>query len=84
MKYILQTDLVRIIDDKTQYAVHIRLSKGGWIEHEPFERKQSGLVAALLLAADVNAGKFFPRRVINEKSEPLMIEKEVLAIEAKK
>jgi len=64
MKLILNTPLVKIEDTGTEYRVLIALSDGGAIEHNPFGRNQEGLVAALLLAADVNAGKFYPKRVV--------------------
>lgn len=63
-KVVLDTKLIQVLDTGSEYQVLIALSRGGVIEHEPFERSQQGLVAALLLAADVNAGKFFPRRVV--------------------
>jgi hypothetical protein len=69
MKVILDTKLVRIVDAGHEYQVFIALSKGGSIEHNPFPPTQEGLVAALLLAADVNAGKFYPMRVVTESKQ---------------
>ncbi len=64
---ILNTRLCRIMLDGGKYRVLLLAHEdGSVIEHEPFDNNQQGLVAALLLAADVNAGKFFLRRV----SEP--------------
>lgn len=63
-KFVVSTDLIKVMDNGQQYVVHIALSEGGWIEHNPFERSQQGLVAALLLAADVNAGKFWLKRAV--------------------
>lgn len=63
-RVILQTDLVRIVFDGKLHHVHIRLSEGGWLEHNPFSGDLRGLVAAMTLATDCLAGKFFPMGVI--------------------
>lgn len=54
---------------------YIKLSKGpGWIEHNPFPANAQGMVAMFLLAADVQAGKFYPMRLMSDKGEPLQLE----------
>lgn len=67
MKTILDTDLVKIKDDGREYKVLIRMSQGGTLEHEPFERNLRGLIAAMQLATECLAGKFYPRRVVETK-----------------
>lgn len=74
MKTILNTELVKIIDSGTQYEVHIKMSKGGVLEHEPFPKNLEGLVTALQLATEICAGKFFPRGILKQKQEPIEIE----------
>lgn len=78
LKTILSTKLITIADAGTSLRVFITLSQGGTIEHEPFTNDQRGLVGALMLAADVNAGKFFPMRFISPSEAadlgPKMIE----------
>jgi len=80
VKFVVSTDLIKVIDTGTEYAVHIRMSQGGWIEHEPYERTIQGLVTALQLSTEVCAGKFFPRRVLTERGDPLQISKQTLSI----
>ncbi len=65
-KIVLDTDLVKIIDDGAEYLVHIKMQRGGILEHEPFKRDLHGLVGAMQLATEICAGKFFPRGVLNE------------------
>jgi hypothetical protein len=66
-QFLVNTKLIRVIDTGgTHLSVHIALSEGGWIEHNPFPNTQEGICGALMLAADVNAGKFWPRRILVE------------------
>ena len=67
-KFVVSTDLIKVIDNGVELVIHIKLSQGGWLEHEPMPRTLEGLVSALMLSADVNAGKFFPRRYIPTSS----------------
>lgn len=71
-KLILDTPLVQIHLVNGAYEVAIAMSRGGMLEHEPFGGDQRGLVAALQLAVEVNAGKFFPRGVIADDSAPAL------------
>lgn len=63
MKKVLDTDLIRIFDAEDSYQVYITAQSGAVIEHEPFPRDQRGLVAALMLATDVLAGKVWLKNV---------------------
>lgn len=75
---IVQTDHIQIEDHGDQYKVFLPLQTGGVVEHEPFPRNPQGLVAALLLAADVCAGKFYLKRIVVEKGiarKPQMLSK---------
>lgn len=60
-KLILDTELVQIVQEGGEYRMFIKMSRGGTLEHEPFPQDLRGLVAALQLATEVCAGKFFPR-----------------------
>lgn len=62
MKKILDHKLVKIIDAEKEFRVLIQMSEGGWLEHNPFPHDLRGMVAALQLATDVVAGKFYPMR----------------------
>ncbi len=79
LKVILNTELVKINDLGTEYQVLIALSsQAGVIEHEPFKHDLQGLVSAMQLATEICAGKFFPRRVIQnldfDVAAPIQIE----------
>jgi hypothetical protein len=63
-KPVLITELVQINDLGNQYQVLIPLTQGGTVEHEPFPKSLEGLVAAMQLATEICAGKFFLRRVV--------------------
>lgn len=71
MKKILDTDIVKINDTGSEYQVLIRMSQGGVIEHEPFSHDVRGLVAALQLATEICAGKFFPKRVLQNDQKQI-------------
>lgn len=61
---ILNTQFVKILQLTTgKYRVLIAMSDGGWIEHNEFDGDARGLVAAMSLATDCCAGKFYPKRV---------------------
>ncbi len=78
-KIILNTELVQIHDNGSEYQIFINMSRGGQIEHEPMPRDLRGLVAALQLATEVCAGKFFPRQVVRtdkgQDTTPLLVSK---------
>ena len=80
MKKVLDTELVKINDTGDEYQVLIAMSQGGVIEHEPFPHNLQGLVAALQLATEICAGKFFPRRVLTPDGKKPMIETGTLRI----
>lgn len=69
-KLILQTDIVRIEFTGKEHRVLIRLSKGGWLEHNPFPGDLRGLVSAMSLATDCLAGKFFPMGLLERQALP--------------
>lgn len=64
MRTILDHEIVKIQHDGTRHRVFIRLSRGGWLEHEPLPGDLRGLVTAMTLATDCLAGKFFPAGVV--------------------
>jgi hypothetical protein len=66
---ILQHRLVRIEFDGTQHRVFIAMSRGGYLEHNPFPGDLRGLVSAMTLATDCLAGKFFPLGIHLEGKE---------------
>lgn len=72
MKTVLDTEVVRILDDGSQYRVLIKVKAGGTIEHEPFPRDIRGLAAAMDLATNCVIGKFFPARFIQPGEQPLL------------
>jgi hypothetical protein len=66
MKLILNDEIVKVYENKENqaYNVFIRLSaQDGWIEHNPFPGNLQGKIAAMSLATDCMAGKFFPATV---------------------
>lgn len=67
-KLILDAELVKIYFTGNEYRVLISMSRGGMLEHEPFPGDLRGLVAAMTLATEVCAGKFFPRGVVKEEA----------------
>lgn len=66
-KVVLTTPFVRIVQTEVQYQVFITMSEGGIVEHNPFPNNVQGLVAALQLATEICAGKFFLMKVVKEK-----------------
>lgn len=68
-KTILDTPIVKIVQNGSEYQVIIAMSKGGFVEHEPFPSNLEGLVSAMQLATECLAGKFYPRRVIKTEIE---------------
>lgn len=65
---ILQHRLVRIEFDGTVHRLFLRMSEGGWVEHNPFPGDLRGLVAAMTLATDCIAGKVFLKAVVRPES----------------
>lgn len=65
-KFIVDTMLCKIEVKGMKLVPYIRLTKGGWIQHASFDNDLKGTVAALMLATDVNAGKFYPESVISD------------------
>jgi hypothetical protein len=78
MKAILQHELVKVFKTSNGYEMHICMQNGQWVEHEPFPGDQRGLVAAVSLAAEVLAGKFWLRKALHGKGEELDKPKQVL------
>lgn len=75
-KKILDTPLVRIFQS-SEYRVFITMKSGTVVEHEPFPNNLMGLVAALTLATEVCAGKFFLKEVVGDTDAP-KIERQLL------
>lgn len=74
-KLILDTELVKIFFTGSEHRVFIAISQGGVLEHEPFPGDLRGLVAALDLARECCAGKFFPKCVVKENERITSIPK---------
>lgn len=64
---ILNTPWAQIFLTKAGYQLLIKMSEGGWVEHNPFPPKPEGLVAAMQVATEVCAGKFFLKQVASPK-----------------
>lgn len=78
---ILNTKFVKIEETETHYRVFIALSKGGWIEHNPFEKNIMGLTNAMQLATECCAGKFYPMQVMAPNRKQIGHEKTKLTKE---
>jgi hypothetical protein len=65
-KIILTHEMVRIVQTTTGYDLHLCMQNGQWVEHEPFPPDQRGLVAAVSLAAEILAGKFWLRKTLQQ------------------
>lgn len=63
MELILNTKLVMIFKTQIEYQVLITCEDGTVIEHAPFPLDQRGLVAALDVAMNVLAGKFWLKKI---------------------
>jgi hypothetical protein len=59
--------VVKEAEGKAKLRVFIALSDGGWIEHQEFDNNLQGLVAALDLATQCCAGKFYPKKVVTRE-----------------
>lgn len=80
-KYIVNTELVKVIDNGASYQMHILCKSGQIVEHEPFSRDLEGLVAAISLSAEICAGKFYLSRVLtNDAKKPAQLESKKGAI----
>jgi len=62
-KSILNTEIVRIIQDQDGYRPFVKMQDGGWLEMATYSNDLKGLVNALDLATNCAAGKFYPRRL---------------------
>lgn len=83
---IVKTKLVTIFAQDGALRFIIKMGDGKSIEHQPFTADVRGTVAALLLAADVEAGKFAPLTSYTEEPHyPQLTNKArgVLSINAK-
>jgi hypothetical protein len=80
MKLIVNHEIVKVMFEAGQHRVLIKLSEGGFIEHNPFPGDLRGLVAAMDLARDCIAGKFFPARIVQTK-EKKFIDQAIAQIE---
>ena len=81
--FILNTKfcVIKDSDDLSQLRVFIAMSNGGWIEHNSFENNLQGLVAALDLATQVCAGKFYPKGIVSDSELGTKVER--LKLESK-
>jgi hypothetical protein len=64
MNYIVNTPLVKVFKSSNGYEMHITAKNGAIIEHEPFPSTLEGMVAAISLSAEICAGKFFLKSVL--------------------
>lgn len=60
---LIQTKLITVVKAGTKLIPLLQCEDGTVIEHQHFDANQEGICAALLLAADVNAGKFWLKGV---------------------
>lgn len=58
-KVILNHDMIKIVFTGAEYRAFLTIQEGGEVEHQPFPGNQMGLVAAMTMAVDVLAGKFW-------------------------
>mgnify|MGYP003352345167 CR=1 FL=1 len=72
MNTILNLPICKIQLTKEGYVVLIKMKSGQWLEHCPFPADERGTVAALLLAADVCAGKFYPSKIVDSETPKLI------------
>ena len=70
---IVSTPLVTVIKYEIGFCMLITCKDGSVIEHEPFPCNLEGMVAAISLCAEINAGKFFLKSVYSTKKESLKI-----------
>jgi len=74
MKYVVDTDVVKVFVTIEGYHPMVRMKDGGWIEMAAFPPNAMGLVNALDFCVNAASGKFYPRRVMKEnKKETLML-----------
>lgn len=65
---IVNTPLVRVVQDRGGYSMYITCKDGTIVEHEPFPNNLEGMVAAISLSAEICAGKFFLSKVVQSPS----------------
>lgn len=70
---MLNTELVKIEINGNQLILLVKASEGGWVEMMPFENDLRGRIAALSVAVDCLAGKFYPRRAVAESDRILRL-----------
>ncbi len=56
---IVNTPLTKVFQSARGYELHITCKSGAIIEHEPFKGDLEGMVTAISLCAEINAGKFY-------------------------
>ena len=81
MKLILDTELCRIVQDKAEIKVFVKITEGGWVEHHPFTPDARGLVGALTVATDICAGKFWLQKLVKDSDRVLNVAQIVAAKE---
>jgi len=64
-RVILNTEIVKIFQTNDGYHTQVAMQEGGWLEMATFPNDLKGLVAALDLATNCAAGKFYPRRPVD-------------------
>jgi hypothetical protein len=67
--HVINTPLVNVYLTAKGYEMHLTAKSGQIIEHEPFKGDLEGLVSALSLAAEINAGKFYLSRMLQPIAE---------------
>lgn len=65
MTLIINTPLIRVQLEDNMLVPYVKLSEGGWIEHNAFNADSQGYIAALQLSSQVMAGAFWPKKLVN-------------------
>ena len=71
---IVNTPAVIVFKSTNGYEMHITCKDGTIVEHEPFKNDLEGMVAAISLAAEICAGKFYLKCLLKPKDTILKIE----------
>lgn len=61
---VVNTPLVCVKKGSVGFHMYITCKDGSIIEHEPFSNDLQGMVAAISLAAEICAGKFYLNKVV--------------------
>lgn len=67
--FIVNTPLVKVIQEESCFRMVITCKDGSVVEHEPFQPNLEGMVAAISLSAEICAGKFYLSKVVSVPKE---------------